>query len=122
MKTIQSLLIVCACVFSISGSSLADPERATVLIDNPTNKTIHYQFKWGPEGQWKDYALAAGYETTHRKIYIPTGVPPPYIRFSAFSTFDGGAERKYKLDIGWDSNPRKYHFQVSNNTVYFYKD
>jgi hypothetical protein len=122
MKIMRSLLIVCACVFLFSGNSLGDPERATVLIDNPTNKTIHYQFKWGPDGQWKDFALAAGYETTHRKRYMPTGVPPPYIRFSAFSTFDGGAERNYKLDIGWDNNPRRYHFQVSNNTVYFYKD
>jgi hypothetical protein len=122
MKIIPSFLIVCACVFSISGNSLADPERATVLIDNPTNKTIQYQLKWGADGQWKDFTLAGGYETTHRKKYIPTGVPPPYIRFSAFSTFDGGAERKYKLDIGWDNNPRRYHFQVNNNTVSFYKD
>ena len=81
MRIIQSLFVICVCVFSLSGNSFGDPERATVTIDNPTNKTIFYQFKWGPDGQWKDFALAGGYETTHRKKYIATGVPPPYIRF-----------------------------------------
>jgi hypothetical protein len=122
MKIIQSILITCACVFLLSGKSLADPEKATVLIDNQAGKTIHYQLKWGADGQWKDFSLPAGYEMTHRKKYIPTGVPPPYIRFEAFSTFDGGAGRKYKLDIGWDSNPRRYHFEVNNNTLHFFKD
>jgi hypothetical protein len=122
MKIILSILIACACIFLVPGKSFADPERATVLIDNQTGKTIHYQLKWGADGQWKDYTLQAGYEMTHRKKYIPTGVPPPYIQFVAFSTFDGGGSKKYKLDIGWDNNPRRYHFEASNNTLYFYKD
>jgi hypothetical protein len=122
MRVTQSILIICACVFLAPASSFADPERATVLIDNQAGKTIHYQLKWGADGQWKDYALTAGYETTHRKKYISTGVPPPYIRFEAFSTFDGGAGRRYKLDIGWDNNPRRYHFEVKDNTICFFKD
>ena len=60
MKIVKSLLLLCACIFPLSGNSLADPERATVLIDNPMNKTIHYQLEWGPEGQWKNSALAPG--------------------------------------------------------------
>jgi hypothetical protein len=122
MKILQSVLIVCACVFLLPGKSFADPERATVLINNPTSKTIHYQLKWGADGEWKDFTLAAGYETTHRKQYISTGVPPPYIHFEAFSTIDGGAGRKYKLDIGWDKNPRRYHFGVKNNTLYLFEN
>jgi hypothetical protein len=81
MKIIQFILIICACVFSLPERSFADPERATVLIDNQAGKTIHYQLKWGADGQWKDYALAAGYEMTHRKKYISTGVPPHTLDF-----------------------------------------
>jgi hypothetical protein len=122
MRTIYSIVIACACAFLLPANSFADPERATVLIDNQSGKTIHYQLRWGTDGQWKDFTLAPGYETTHRKKYVPTGVPPPYIQFVAFSTFDGGGSRQYKLDIGWDNNPRRYHFKVNNNTVSFYKN
>src|SRR5262245_5465462 len=122
MKIIPTVLIVCAGAFLFPGQSFADPEKATVLINNPTGKTVHYQLKWGTDGQWKDYQLQAGYEMTHRKKYISTGVPPPYIKFEAFGTFDGGATRSYKLDIGWDGNPRRYHFSSKNNELAFYKD
>jgi hypothetical protein len=59
------------------------------------------------DSQWKDFTLEAGDEMTHRKQAISTGVPHPYIRFEAFSTFNGGAGEKHKLDIGWDKNPQK---------------
>jgi hypothetical protein len=122
MKIIHSILIVCVCLFVLPGKSFADPERATVLVRNPTGKQIHYEVKWGSDGQWKGFVLNAGRATTHWKRYISTGVPPPYIKFEAFSTFDGGAGRKYKLGIGWDNNPRQYHFEVKDNTVYFFED
>ena len=122
MKIIKSLLILCVCVFPLSGNSLADPERATVLIDNPTNKTIHYQFKWGPEVNGRITPWRLAMKRHIGKNIFPQGFRHRTFDFSAFSTFDGGAERKYKLDIGWDNNPRRYHFQVNNNTVSFYKD
>jgi hypothetical protein len=120
------------------GKSFADPEKATVLIDNRTNARIPYQFKWGADGQWKDYILEGGYYRTHRKKYISTGVPPPYIKFrrSPFFAFPGlfgirveglidvskGENKIYKLGIGWDNDPKRYYFEAENNILDLFED
>jgi hypothetical protein len=117
MKTIQSLFVICFSIFCLNGTSNADPAKASVLIDNPTAKTVHYQLRWGTTGEWKSFTLQSGFETTHTKKYDPMGVPPPYVLFEQFSTFDGGASKKYKLRIGWDNNPQRYHFSQTNNKL-----
>ena len=117
MKIKQSVLIACACLFLLPGASFADPDRATVLIDNRTGKRVTYQFKWGADAQWKDHVLQPGYNTTHRKQYDPKGVPDPYINVATAPGFEGPLYKKYKLDIGWDNKPRRYYFAVRGNKV-----
>ena len=54
--------------------------------------------------------MKPGTNTTHRKVYNPKGVPPPYINVATAPGFEGPLYKKYKLNIGWDDKPRRYHF------------
>ena len=49
MKIKLPILIACACLCLLPGESFADPERATVVIENQTGKRVTYQFKWGAD-------------------------------------------------------------------------
>jgi len=122
MNIKQSILVACACLFLLPGKSFADPDRATVLIDNQTGKRVTYQFKWGADAQWKDYVLQPGHNTIHRKSYDPKGVPPPYINVATAPGFEGPLYKKYKLNMGWDNKPRKYRLAVKNNKVDLFSD
>jgi hypothetical protein len=122
MKIKQSILIACGCLSLLPGASFADPERATVLIENQTGKRVTYQFRWGADAPWKDFVLQPGFNTTHRKQNDPKGVPPPFINVATAPGFEGPLFKKYKLNIGWDNKPRKYHFAVKDNKVDLFSD
>jgi hypothetical protein len=117
MKALNIIFIACACMLLQAGTSLADPAKAAILIDNPSGKAVTYQYRWGSEGPWKIMKLNSGFHVTHTKNYNPMGVPPLSVLFEQFSTFDGGASKTYKLTMGWDNNPRRYHFNVRNNKL-----
>jgi hypothetical protein len=62
----------------------ADNHYALVGIDNPTNLTITYSFKWGEDGAWKTYVLEPGERRWHAWAYAYANEnrsPRPYIRF-----------------------------------------
>jgi hypothetical protein len=62
----------------------ADNHYALVGIDNPTNLTITYSFKWGEYGEWKTYVLGPGQSRWHAWTYgrpNQNASPRPYIRF-----------------------------------------
>jgi hypothetical protein len=119
MKVIQLILIVCAGVFSLPGkSSAGDPAYAHVVIDNPTSTMVTYYFKWGANAEWKSKDLQAGYHTDHTYKYNPMGVPALYIQIVTGPRGiegGGGREKNYKLRIGWDNNPTRYHFDGSGD-------
>ena len=111
MKTLKLLFVMtCAGVFLLPGKSSADPANAHVVIDNPTSKGVHYQFKWGADAEWKNMDLQPGSYMDHTKKYNPMGVPSPYISFVRAPGFEGGVYKSYKLNIGWDNRPMRYHF------------
>ena len=100
-----------------AASALADPQRATVRIENSTGRRIQYQFKWGADGPWKDFLLQAGENITHRKPYDPKGVPDPYINIATHGNIDGAVYKRRQLYMGFDDNPQRYYFVVKNNQV-----
>src|SRR5262249_18473903 len=69
MRIKHSVLIACTCLFLLPEQSFADPDRATVLIENQTGKRVIYQFKWGADAQWKDFDLQPA-KTGHTGKYI----------------------------------------------------
>ena len=113
MKMIQFLLLVCVGALLLPGTSSADPAFAHVVIDNPTSTKIHYQLRWG-DNAWKDMYLEAAHHMDHTYKYNPMGVLPPHISFVHAQGFEGGVSKSYKLDIGWDNAPVRYHFERNN--------
>lgn len=60
-----------------------DTTAGLVTITNPTDKTIHYQFRWGA-GEWKVFSLSPGCQRRHWWNYDFRGEnrsPVPQIRF-----------------------------------------
>jgi hypothetical protein len=91
--------LVAATVLSLTAAPAAqaqDCQYAVVTLQNSTNQTLYYQFKWGAEGGWKSYSVPAGYSRYH---YLPLDAqgraPRPYVRFD-----DGaGGVVEYSLEF-----------------------
>ena len=60
-------------------------QYGVVAISNPTNVTIHYDFKWG-DGSWQSCTILPGHVQWHSWHYAYTdqdSSPVPYVRFDA---------------------------------------
>jgi hypothetical protein len=110
-----SLAAAALAVVSLAAS--AAPARAAcyamITIDNPTDSTVYYQFKWGEDGDWQDCSLSPGCYRNHWYPLDDDGrAPAPYIRFD-----DGrGNEVVYHLEF-FASETRGY----SQGKIYYFQ-
>ena len=69
VKTIKTLLVVLSilagCMVENAKTQAADTEYGVFTIKNPTNDAVNYQVKWGGDGEWESFTLAAGSSRWH---------------------------------------------------------
>jgi hypothetical protein len=78
--------LAAAALAVVSLAAFAAPARAAcyamITIDNPTDSTVYYQFKWGEDGDWQDCSLSPGCYRNHWYPLDDDGrAPTPQIRF-----------------------------------------
>src|SRR5262249_47357601 len=72
-------LLVCS-----AGAAMAGHHYAAVDIRNPTNNTLHYEFRWGKNDAWQSFTVEPDAVRTHWYEYAYTNQdssPTPEIRF-----------------------------------------
>jgi hypothetical protein len=106
-----------AVVLAVAGlAASAAPAKAAsfamITIDNPTDSTVSYQFKWG-NGDWEDFSLAPGHYRNHWYPLDEDGrAPTPQIRFD-----DGhGNVVAYRLEF-YASETRGY----DQGKIYYFR-
>jgi hypothetical protein len=57
-------------------------EYAIFTIRNPRNVVVHYQIRWGENGNWENHSIPANHSRWHSfRLYEDGTAPRPYIRF-----------------------------------------
>lgn len=79
-------LVAAALTLAVALTASAAPARADsyalITIANPTDDTIHYQVKWGSDGDWKSFDVDPGKYVNHAyPLDDDDRAPKPYIRF-----------------------------------------
>ena len=100
MNRFLTLLAIGGLTFGLlgvaSGSARADDCRpvAGVVINNPTDNQVSYQFRWG-NGAWTNFTLAPGQSWYHYIDMHHGRAPTPSIRFDNAQ----GRTVRYDLDF-----------------------
>jgi hypothetical protein len=112
-------------------SSCADcpSYRGAYSIENATNVTINYQYRWGTSNAWKSAKLRSGMTDTHS---YPIGesrngkAPIPYVRFDRIGGDTVYQKREYEMDfhaVGYAgygpkvnrTQPKRYVFRYASD-------
>src|SRR5262249_39658441 len=112
------LALLPAAVPATASAYYTDTHYATVGLWNDTTHVIHYQFRWGTDGDWDSEDLLPGNTMVHYWNYSYPNEhhsPTPYIRFD----IGGGAyTQEYDLDAYASSNTG---YESSNHYVFRYR-
>jgi hypothetical protein len=105
MKTVKPLLLAWALTLALLGPAAAGARAggyALVTIENQTRAKVHYQLKWGKDGEWESFTLKPDYTRNHYVELDKKGLAPtPYVRFD-----DGDGETEtYALDFYTSYDP-----------------
>jgi hypothetical protein len=99
----------------------ADTEYGIFTLKNPTNDAVHYQVRWGEEGEWESFTVQPGFSRWHGHPLDAFGLAPkPYVRFDyilndgdvTWKTYNMKFYSSYRLkaDAG-----KPYYFRVSRD-------
>jgi hypothetical protein len=113
------------------GTSCADcpSYKGAYSIENATNITINYQYRWGDKHPWKDASLRKGEINTHS---YPLGedqhaqVPAPFVRFDRIGGDGQYTEKDYRMEffsVGYggygphknSAKPKEYYFEFAQD-------
>ena len=116
---LAAALTVAATLTASAAPARAADMYALITIDNPTANPIHYQVKWGSDGDWKSYTLQPGEFANHAyPLDDDDRAPPPYIRF------DNGDDIMVKYHLGFYTSSKwghdrgkQYAFHVQGSTL-----
>src|SRR5262249_44743418 len=89
MNSMKKLMLAAVLALGIAGSATnaaqaLDNHYAVANVRNPTNVTLHYQFRWGNDSAWQNFAVGPHAVMTHWFTYdFPNqnSSPTPQIRF-----------------------------------------
>src|ERR1043165_1859702 len=120
LKNVTVLSLLSIALIGVSSSALQahdhDRRSGAVVIDNPTDNVIHYQFRWGNEA-WSTECVQPHASMNHWYALDRHGrAPTPSIRFDNAR----GHNRNYSLDFfathrPADNTGKPYEFQYSRN-------
>jgi hypothetical protein len=84
IKTLAPVMLAVGLLTGAGTQARADTYYAAVAINNPTDHTLYYQFRWGPNNQWQSYSVAPHSMRSHFWPYDypnQNHSPVPQIRF-----------------------------------------
>jgi hypothetical protein len=90
---------------------------AMITIDNPTPNTVHYQFKWGDNGDWVSYDLAPHTYRNHwHTLNDVDRAPAPFVRFDCILNDGEVTYQTYHLEFH-----ATYNTGYNQGKVYVFK-
>lgn len=103
-----------------------------VRIENPSDTAIHYQVKWGADGEWKDYTVEAGFYYQHTWEYDyanQNASPVPFIRYDNIGGNGQYDEKVFRLEpyavsTKGSEAAHRYHFEYGRDgrVIYLQSD
>ena len=128
MNAVKHLVMAAGLAVAMMGGMVSQGQAAQVslVLRNPTSETIHYQFKWGSDGTWKNYTLEPGIKRAHYFDFDEDEVAPaPYVRFDCIANDADITYKTYHL-TSWEVrnsfNGKPYIFQWDGRLLDLYKD
>ncbi len=64
-RFLLALVVAAGAALAGSPATAKAASFAMITIDNPTDAPIHYQFKWGSDGDWEDGCVDPGCYVNH---------------------------------------------------------